>query len=209
MMQTDPLTSVATIVFGIGLTALIVIYIISIKNYISPGTFSFTGQLSIALINIVALVLYLTIIRINANSILILTAGFSGFVLGYLLLGAKRMFVYKNNVEIKRSKLAVSLIAIAYIASTFFNIFGGANLMALGIIMVFFATGIMIGSLASDCIKGANMENEIRKGRTRDIEKSASPETSVPKRQSSEQIQSPPALNQTEQEVHNNIPIQN
>jgi hypothetical protein len=164
-MQADILTNVITGAFGVGLFLLTLIYVFSLRGYIKPVSFSFILQLFIMAVNIAALAAYVLIMQITANSILAATAGFVGLFLGYLIFGSRKIFVYKAHVEIKRSIIPGILITIAYIGSAFFNVFGGANLMSLGMIIVILATGVGIGSMAADCINGVSLQDEAKRSK--------------------------------------------
>jgi hypothetical protein len=181
-MQADPITNIATWTIGGGLLFLTVVYALSIRAYIRPTTFSLASQISIMTAYIISLVVYIIVTQITANPVIVATAGFSGLLLGYLLCGTRKIFIYKGNIEIKRSIISGVIAMVAYISSAFFNIFGGANLMSLGIVMVILATGVAVGSVVADSINGIKMESKIGQAdrvdtRTEQIEQPAQPKT--------------------------------
>jgi hypothetical protein len=161
----DPITNLATIIIAFGLILTLVIYIITLKKYISAAPFRFFAQMVIMFSLIVSLAAYLFINQITANSVIVLTAGFTGLVLGMLLFGTRKIFVYKGRVEIKRGIIPIFLIMLAYLASSVFNVFGNPNLMSLGVVIVVLATGIAMGSATADSINGITMGSETKKRR--------------------------------------------
>jgi hypothetical protein len=162
----DPITNFATIIISFGLLLTLAVYIVTLKKYISAAPFRFFAQLVIMISLVVSLAAYLFINQVTANSVIIVTAGFSGLVLGMLLFGTRKIFVYKGRVEIKRGVIPIFLIMLAYLASSIFNVFGNPNLMSLGVVIVVFATGIAMGSATADSINGITMDAEGKKKRS-------------------------------------------
>lgn len=162
----DPITNVATMLIALGLLLTLLVYIVTLKKYISAAPFRFLAQMVIMFSLVVSLAAYLFINQVTANSVIILTAGFSGLVLGMLLFGTRKIFVYKGRVEIKRGIIPIFLIMLAYLASSVFNVFGNPNLMSLGVVIVVFATGIAMGSATADSINGITMDAEGKKKRS-------------------------------------------
>jgi hypothetical protein len=161
----DPINNVATMIIALGLILTLLVYIITLKKYISAAPFRFFAQMVIMFAMIASLAAYLFINQITANSVIVVTAGFAGLVLGMLLFGTRKIFVYKGRVEIKRGIIPIFLIMLAYLASSIFNVFGTPNLMSLGVVIVIFATGIAVGSVTADSINGITMGSEAGKKR--------------------------------------------
>jgi hypothetical protein len=162
----DSISNLATMVIIFGIIITTGIYFLTLKKYISAAPFRFFAQMVIMVSFIVSLAAYLFINQITANPTIVVTAGITGLVLGMLIFGTRKIFVYKGSVEIKRGIIPILLIMFAYLTSSFFNVFGNPNLMSLGVVLVVFATGIAVGSVTADSINGINLGGERKKVKT-------------------------------------------
>lgn len=131
-----------------------IIFAVSLRASLKPTPFNATRDIISLVVSLVAATAYLIIQGVMVNTTVALAAIVIAAILGLLLGNMSQISRVEDTVVLKRIMIAPNLLMLAFLASIFFNFFGGKNLMSFGALLVMATFALYLGTAVTEIFRG-------------------------------------------------------